>query len=130
MAVPGLSDRFAERLYGRLLLLYPPDFRTRFGPEMLQVFDDAHAFESRDGSFSKRFAFWLRTFYDLVRSLGREWGAALETMDKIGLSLARAVESLFVPAAICGILILAGFTTAILTRRALPRGFVSTVAEW
>jgi len=41
MAVFSLGQSFVERLYGRLLLLYPPDFRVRFGSEMLQVFVDA-----------------------------------------------------------------------------------------
>jgi len=130
MAVLSLDQRFAERLYGRLLLLYPRDFRVRFGPEMLQVFGDACAVESRDGSFNKRFAFWLRTFYDLVWSLGKEWGEALATTETVASSVTTLAESLVMPTAICGILILAGFTTATLARRALPRGYASPVAEW
>lgn len=130
MAVLSLDQRFVERLYERLLLLYPRDFRVRFGPEMLQVFGDAYGLGSHDHSFVKRIAFWLHTFYDLVRSLGKEWGEALATTERVALSVATFVESLAIPAAICGILILAGFTTATLTRRALPRGYASPVAEW
>ncbi|HET9178524.1 MAG TPA: hypothetical protein VFQ24_09235 [Terriglobia bacterium] len=130
MAVLTLNERFVERLYGRLLLLYPPDFRVRFGPEMLQIFDDAYALHLRDGTLSKRFAFWFRILYDFARSLGKEWGEALATTERVASSAVTLAESLVIPAAICGILILAGFTTAILTRRALPRGFASPVAEW
>ena len=130
MAVPGLNNGFAERLYGRLLLLYPRDFRVRFGPEMLQIFGDAYGSESHDCRFVKRIAFWLHTFYDLVRSLAKEWGEAPATTERIALSIAVFVESLVIPAAICGTLVLAGFITATLTRRALPLGFESPVAEW
>ncbi|HEX5410887.1 MAG TPA: hypothetical protein VFZ27_03415 [Terriglobia bacterium] len=130
MAVPGLNSRFAERLYGRLLLLYPRDFRARFGPEMLRVFGDTYELEPQDGSFVKRIAFWLHTFYDLVQSLGTEWVEALATTERVALSVATFVESLVIPAAICGTLTLAGFITATLTRRALPRGFESPAAEW
>lgn len=130
MSAPALHDRFVKRLYGGLLLLYPPDFRARFGPEMLQAFDDAHAFDSQDGDFGKRFEFWLRTFCDLLRSLGNEWGEVLPKADRIASSAVTFVESLFIPTALCGILTLAGFTTATLSRRGLPPGFGTPVTEW
>ena len=38
---PGnLSIQHSGRLYTALLSLYPPRFRIRFAPEMLQVFRD------------------------------------------------------------------------------------------
>jgi hypothetical protein len=47
-------------LYARLLLLYPPSFRTRFGAEMLQLVRD-------EGVHGQRVS-WLRTFADLFAS--------------------------------------------------------------
>lgn len=130
MAVPDLSDRLVERLYRLSLLLYPPHFRVRFGPEMLQVLGDSYVFASRDGSFGERFTFWLRTFYDLVRSLGKEWCETLATSARIASSIGTLTESFVMPVVVCGTLILAGFTTAILTRRAVPRGFTNPAVEW
>jgi hypothetical protein len=62
-------QNISYRLYGLLLFAYPPQFRRRFGNEMLQVFRDccrAHA--SRRALLS----FWLRTLADLLLTVAHE----------------------------------------------------------
>ena len=60
------------RLYALLLHLYPPDFRKRYGPEML---DDMR----RLGGDAARSVVWRRVLGDLARSVPREWVAARRT---------------------------------------------------
>ena len=57
------------RVYGLLLLAYPPEFRARFGNEMLQVFRDSYGVETRRRSLP---GFWLWTFLDLIVSATKE----------------------------------------------------------
>ena len=59
----------AIRLYGWLLLAYPPEFRRAFGDEMLQVFRDCYRAEASSGSLPN---FWLRTLLDLVLTAAKE----------------------------------------------------------
>ncbi len=52
--------KIAFRIYGLLLLAYPPEFRRRFGGEMLQVFHD----RCRDEASARALAgFWWRTLF-------------------------------------------------------------------
>lgn len=57
------------RLYGLLLLAYPPEFRRDFGHQMLQVFRDCYRAEANNGSL---LSFWLRTLVDLVLTATKE----------------------------------------------------------
>ena len=57
------------KLYGLLLLAYPPEFRRRFGNEMLQVFRDCYRLETRRRSLP---GFWLWTIVDLVVTAAQE----------------------------------------------------------
>ena len=57
------------KLYGLLLLAYPPEFRRRFGTEMVQVFRDSYRLETRRRSLP---GFWLWTVVDLVVTAARE----------------------------------------------------------
>jgi hypothetical protein len=59
----------SARLYEFLLFAYPPEFRRRFGNEMLQVFRDSYRAEVRSGSLS---IFWLRTLSDLMFTAAKE----------------------------------------------------------
>jgi hypothetical protein len=130
MAILSRNAKTSERFYRLLLFLYPPDFRTRFGREMVQVWQDVFPLDGTDGIFWKRLAFWLRTFEDLGRSLFSEWRQAVARTGGIGQSVATLAESAVVPLTICGSLTLAGFTVAVLTRRAIPRGLASPGVEW
>jgi hypothetical protein len=57
------------KLYGLLLLAYPPEFRATFGNEMLQVFRDCYRVETRRRSLP---GFWLWTLFDLIVSAAKE----------------------------------------------------------
>ena len=57
------------KLYGVLLLAYPPEFRRRFGNEMLQVFRDSYAHETSRRSLP---GFWLWMLFDLVVTAAKE----------------------------------------------------------
>lgn len=59
----------STRLYGWLLLAYPPHFRRQFGGEMRQTFRDCSYFEANRGTLAR---FWLRTLVDLVVTAARE----------------------------------------------------------
>lgn len=57
------------RLYGWLLLAYPPEFRRTFGDQMLQVFRDCYRAEANCGSVA---SLWFRTLVDLVLTAAKE----------------------------------------------------------
>jgi hypothetical protein len=57
------------KFYGLLLLAYPPEFRQRFGNEMLQVFRDSYRMETSRRSLPR---FWLWTLFDLVVTAAKE----------------------------------------------------------
>lgn len=57
------------KFYGFLLLAYPPEFRQRFGAEMVQVFRDSYRVETSRRSLP---GFWLWTLFDLVVSAAKE----------------------------------------------------------
>src|SRR5437867_12956249 len=53
----------AERIYRLLLRAYPPAFRAEYGREMVLVFRD----QCRDSDV-RTLGFWMRVFWDIVRS--------------------------------------------------------------
>src|SRR6185436_2722505 len=57
------------KLYGLLLLAYPPEFRGEYGGQMLQVFRDCYRAEARSGWLP---GFWFRTLLDLVMTAAKE----------------------------------------------------------
>lgn len=57
------------KLYGFLLLAYPPEFRDEFGGQMVQVFRDCYRAETRRRSL---LAFWSWTLFDLIVSAAKE----------------------------------------------------------
>src|SRR6266850_2943728 len=58
-----MSPAAAERIYRVLLRAYPPAFRAEYGREMVLVFRD----QCRDGDV-RTLGFWVRVFWDVVRS--------------------------------------------------------------
>ena len=61
--------KISYRIYGWLLFAYPPEFRLRFGSEMLQVFRDCCREEARTRTLP---GFWLRTLLDLILTAAKE----------------------------------------------------------
>src|SRR5438034_2775456 len=53
----------AERIYQLLLRAYPPEFRAKYGREMMLLFRD----QCRENDV-RTLGFWVRVFWDVVRS--------------------------------------------------------------
>jgi len=64
-----MSMNIAYRIYGWLLFAYPPEFRRRFGSEMLLVFRDCYREEARRRTLA---GFYVRTLFDLVLTVVKE----------------------------------------------------------
>jgi hypothetical protein len=75
----------SERVYGMLLLVYPREFRRRYGGEMVQVFGDLCREAKRRGGALGMMMLWVRTVPDLTstaiversRAVSRRWLFAL-----------------------------------------------------
>ena len=72
MITGNFSIQYSERLYNALLSLYPPHFRIRFAPEMMQLFRDCCHDALEKGEVAVLVAFWLRAMRDLLYSVIRE----------------------------------------------------------
>jgi hypothetical protein len=68
----------AERVYRLLLRAYPPAFRAAYEREMVLVFRD----QCRDGDV-RTFGFWVRVFWDVVRSAPALRAEATRTVEVI-----------------------------------------------
>jgi hypothetical protein len=81
MITGNFSIQYSERLYNALLSLYPPHFRIRFAPEMLQLFRDCSHDALEKGEVAVLVAFWLRAmrdlFYSVIRERSREFIAPI-----------------------------------------------------
>ena len=76
----------AERIYRMLLRAYPPAFRAEYGREMVLVFRD----QCRDSDV-RTLGFWMRVFWDIVRSaptLRAETTRTVEVIMKLAAILA------------------------------------------
>lgn len=67
---------FAARVYGTLLRLYPPEFRQRYGEEMLQAFRDL----CRDNANGLA-RFWLAALADVLTNALAERAKHMRTRD-------------------------------------------------
>jgi len=74
MILGNLSIEYLERLYNALLSLYPPRFRIRFGPEMLQLFRDCSRDALEKGELAVVVVVFLQLLRDLFLSVVRERG--------------------------------------------------------
>lgn len=85
------------KLYGLLLLAYPPEFRRRFASEMLQVFRDSYDLETRRRSVP---GFWLWTVVDLVETAVQErashWRKEDSIMNRNALALIGSIGIILV----------------------------------
>lgn len=69
MTAPRFSR--ADRVYARLLHLFPPAFRQRFGADLLDLFRDKRRAAAARGR-AALVHFWLRAVVDLAASAARE----------------------------------------------------------
>jgi hypothetical protein len=107
------------RIYRFLLWFYPPGFRHRFGPDMLQVVQDSC--RARDVRSAPRLALWNLTFSDLARSLPGEWWRALIRAGKIEIPIRYWADLVVIPFTVLGYLTVEGNMGAALIR--MPRIF-------
>ena len=103
-----------------VLLLYPPGFRRRFGPEMIQIFQDSYSRHVRAGSLAAGLGFWHWAIDDVLRSLAGEWRQALTRPRRIELPLQRWADALVVPFTVLGYLMVEGNIGAFLVRSPGP----------
>jgi hypothetical protein len=68
----------AERIYRLLLRAYPPDFRAEYGREMELLFRD----QCRESDV-RSLGFWVRVFWDVVRSAPALRAEATRTVEVI-----------------------------------------------
>lgn len=66
------ASRVARRVFVALTLLYPPDFRRRFGDDMRSLFDDQFMDAERAGGIGLA-RFLPRTYVATVASVAAEW---------------------------------------------------------
>lgn len=74
MVAPGRATGAVERnerIYRRLLVVYPRDFRAEYGDDMVQGFRDLMVFSGAERGV------WRRTIRDLVSSAVKERGSSL-----------------------------------------------------
>jgi hypothetical protein len=83
----GFESNISTRIYGALLVAYPPEFRREFGDQMLQVFRDCYRAEARSGSLS---GFWFRTLMDLVMTAAKE---RADSSGKVGVFMNRRSDA-------------------------------------
>ncbi len=62
----------SPRIYGRLLIAYPPSFRREYDRQMVQVFHTACRHAAQQATARQVVQLWLRTLGDLVYSAGAE----------------------------------------------------------
>jgi len=69
---PNRWIELSRRFYGRLLYLYPKEYRLEYGPSMLQVFNDQCRSAYQNGGVWGLIALWFRILLDLGISALRE----------------------------------------------------------
>jgi hypothetical protein len=69
---PNRWIELSRRIYGRLLYLYPKEYRLEYGPSMLQVFNDQCRSAYQNGGVWGLIALWFRILLDLGISALRE----------------------------------------------------------
>jgi hypothetical protein len=116
MTAPKSRQRIPDTAYRCLLLLYPPGFRLRFGPDMLQVFRDTYSQATWCGGFECRLRFWVSVLIDTACSLPREWGQALLRSEDMSLTLEVLADTIAMPVWIMLILVAQGYTVAALAQ--------------
>ena len=98
-----------ERVYRRLLRLYPATFRDRFGDEMVQLFGDQVRDANSRGSGWGRAEIWLRTVWDLTLTASSEHRRARTVAQSLSAQPSLAMRALGLLGIIGGTLLLASF---------------------
>jgi hypothetical protein len=100
--------RYAEEIYDALLSLYPVEFRSRFGPEMVQLFRDCCHDALQKGEVAVLAAFLVQVTKDLVTSIMRErCREMLRPLDSHH-PLTAMIDSLLIPSIVTANLLVLG----------------------
>ena len=116
MAGGHLSIEYSERLYNALLSLYPPRFRVRFAPEMVQLFRDCCHDALEKGEVAVVVAFWLAVSRDLFVSVIRERSRDLARPIDSEHPLTGIVDLLLIPSMVTANLIALGPILTLMVR--------------
>jgi hypothetical protein len=65
------TSTFSHHLYAALMYAYPPDFRARFGCEMMQIFEDSYP--PANAGRAEMMSFWLAALQDFAVSCPNAW---------------------------------------------------------
>src|SRR5262249_53056619 len=68
----------ATRTYERLMRLYPPAYRERFGTEIQQTFRDLYREEARHEA-----RFWARSISDLATGVLQQYGSLIRSQSEM-----------------------------------------------
>ncbi len=63
---PSRAPSISERVFEMLLMLYPKEFRSEYGPQMAQAFRDLCREELGRGGAPGPIELWVRTLLDLA----------------------------------------------------------------
>ena len=63
---------FSQRIFRLMLVVYPPEFRREYGPQMVQVFRDCYRAERQAESPLGIGRLWVHTLIDLIRTAPSE----------------------------------------------------------
>ena len=81
--------RFAARLYGVLLRLYPADFRQSYGDAMACIFEESLSQTFANSGPAGVLKLWLHALTDLARTALAEWASLF--MVNIGIEQQRSL---------------------------------------
>lgn len=116
----NLNIQYAERVYSALLSLYPFRFRSRFAPEMAQLFRDCchDAMESalEKGEVAVLAAFFISAVRDLLSSVVRERRSQLMGPLDIDHPLVAIVDLTLIPGIVVINLVALGPVLTLLVR--------------
>jgi len=111
-----------ERLYRGLIRLYPAEFRTRFGDEMVQLFGDQMRDARTGDAHSGPVGTWLRTLGDLVVTAASEHTRRDRTVaHSLADSPSMAIRALGILGILGGVVLLAAFVIDIAPEANLVR---------
>jgi hypothetical protein len=116
MVLGNLSIEYSERLYNALLSLYPPRFRIRFAPELMQLFRDCSRDALEKGEVAVLAAFWLQVTRDLLASVVRERCRELMRPIQPEHPLAGVIDALLIPSMVTANLVALGPILTLLVR--------------
>lgn len=120
---PGKTLPLSRRLYGALLMAYPPEFRREFGREMALVFHDRCREVGRGRRAGALAQVWCEALFDLAKTAAAERASAWA-----GGGLMRILRTIVLALAAYAFALLVAAPLYVRNREALP-SFVGNMAD-